>query len=96
MKRFIHTDEQGLKWIVKAPSEAEAGMGIVVGPPDISGTVPEQYERSLHAELFNRGLITRDDVRARPQEIVAALQSALKIDATKIINLYQGKKDLRR
>jgi hypothetical protein len=65
-------------------------MGIPVGPPNLSELgLPENIERALSIELFNRGLITRDDVRRRPQEVLAALQAALKINATKIMNLYR-------
>jgi len=90
LKNYTYTDERGLNWIMKAPTEAEASIGIPVGPPDLAELgLPESIEKRLNAELFSRRLITLRDVRARPNEVYAALQRAYKIDATKIINLYR-------
>jgi hypothetical protein len=61
-----------------------------LGPPDVSGLgLPEAILIKLHNELFNRSLITWLDVRQRPQEVQAALQAALKIDAGAIMGLYR-------
>jgi hypothetical protein len=70
--------------------EQEASIGIVVGPPDTSSLgLPDSIDIKLHNELFNRGLLTWNDVRLRPQEVLSALQSVLKIDSSKIMALYR-------
>jgi len=85
-----YEDDKGRKWAVKIPEGADPALGIVIGPPDVSELgLPEDQLIALHNELFNRSLLTWDDVRRRPQEITAALQAVLKIDSTKIINLYR-------
>jgi hypothetical protein len=70
--------------------ENDVAMGIVIGPPDtrIIG-LSESTDITLHNELFNRGLLTWQDVKVRPQEIQSALQSVLKIDSNKIMGLYR-------
>jgi hypothetical protein len=70
--------------------EEDVEMGIVVGPPDtrIIG-LSESMDIILHNELFNRGILTWQDVKQRPQEIQSALQSVLKIDSNKILGLYR-------
>jgi hypothetical protein len=72
--------------------ESDVEMGIVVGPPDtrVIG-LSESMDVTLHNELFNRGLITWQDVKQRPQEIQSALQSVLKIDSNKILGFYHDK-----
>jgi hypothetical protein len=70
--------------------ESDASLGIVMGPPDtLSMGLPENLDIILHNELFNRSLFTWQDVKQRPQEILAALQSVLKIDSGKIMSLYR-------
>jgi hypothetical protein len=73
-----------------APDE-HSSYGVRVGPPDLSPlNLPPATEVLLNNALFARRLITHRDIRARPQEVYAALQSALKVDATTIMNLYEG------
>ena len=85
------TDETERKWMMRVPQcETDASIGIVAGPPDTSSLgLPEALDIALHNELFNRGLLTWQDVKKRPQEIQAALQSVLKIDSGKIMMLYR-------
>ncbi|MDD4877138.1 MAG: hypothetical protein PHQ86_08450 [Dehalococcoidales bacterium] len=85
------TDETERKWMMRVPQgETDASIGIVAGPPDTSSLgLPEVLDIALHNELFNRGLLTWQDVKKRPQEIQAALQSVLKIDSGKIMMLYR-------
>lgn len=64
--------------------------GIVVGPPDLTQLgLPEEVTTRLHRELYVRGIITRRDARAKRSEVHAALQAALRVDAERIIQLYE-------
>lgn len=66
------------------------GAGIVVGPPDLTDLgLSEEVTTRLHNELFARGIIRRDDARFHRAEVHAALQSALRIDAERIVQLYE-------
>lgn len=88
MKELIYTDSLGRKFLVRLPKnrpDSDAKFGIVIGPPLLSGlALPVHVEIALHNELFNRGLLTLNDVRKRRSEIVNALQKALAIDAQKV------------
>lgn len=85
-----YEDDTGRKWLVLVPpDETDLSRGIVQGPPDITElNLPERVAVRLHNELFNRGLITRSDVKGRAMEVHAALQAAYHVDATAILNLY--------
>ena len=80
------------KFRVIVPDDASENMwqyGVLVGPPDLGMlNLPEEIEVRLNNELFNRGLITKQDLRKRGAEVIAALQAALKIDAQRIVELY--------
>jgi hypothetical protein len=82
----------GYKYRAQVPDDAAEHMwqyGVVVGPPDLTSLdLPADVQQRLHNELFNRGLITSRDVRRRSQDVFAALQAALKIDAGRITQLY--------
>ena len=66
------------------------GAGIIIGPPDLSSLgLGEEVTTRLHNELFNRGILRRSDVRFRRPEVHAALMAALRIDADRIITLYE-------
>jgi hypothetical protein len=91
--KAVWIDSQGRKWLRQVPvgHEDEAQFGIELGPPDISGLgLSESISIKLHNELFNRNLITWDDVKQRPGEVQAALQAALKVDAGMIMGLYKN------
>lgn len=89
---IVATVRAGKKCRVIVPDEASENTwqyGVLVGPPDLSELgLPEDIEVRLNNELFNRGLITKRDLRRRGAEVVAALQAALKVDAQRIIELY--------
>ena len=71
-------------------NEKTWNAGIVVGPPDLSDLgLPEEVTIRLHNELFNRGIIRRSDARPKRAEIHAALMAALRVDAERIITLYE-------
>jgi hypothetical protein len=82
------------KYKATVPDDAPKNLwnaGIIIGPPDLSGLeLPPIIEVRLHNELFNRGLITELDVRKRASEVFAALQSALRVDSTRVLEAYQN------
>lgn len=90
---LVDIEKLGRKYRVIVPDNADPSMwqyGIVVGPPDLASLgLPPSIEVRLHQELFVRGLITRADVRLRGSELVAALQTALKVDAQVLAGLYE-------
>ena len=94
MKEVVHTEPNGIKYVVRVPDNApdeHSSYGVRVGPPDLGKlNLPITIEVALNNALFDRRLLSLNDVRIRPQEVYSALQSALKIDATTIMNLYQG------
>jgi hypothetical protein len=94
MRRVAHKESNGMKYYVNIPNDApdeHSAYGVRIGPPDLSKlNLPTQLEIALNNALFDRRLISLTDVRARPQEVYAALQSALRVDATTIMNLYEG------
>lgn len=65
--------------------------GVIIGPPDLPGLGLDNIrETRLHNELFNRGLITLLQVQKRPQEVIGALQAALKVDMNTIMEAYSN------
>lgn len=94
MKQVVHEEANGIKYYVSIPDNApdeHSSYGVRVGPPDLSSlNLPLEIEVALNNALFARRLFTHNDIRVRPQEVFAALQSALKLDATVIMNLYKG------
>ena len=86
------TDDTGRMWMVLVPegSEKDGHQGIPVGPPDTSGLgLPEEIDVRLNNQLFHRGLFTWRDVKRDQVQVTAALQAALKISATSILNLFK-------
>lgn len=94
MKRVTHVDVDGRKRLVAVPdyaTEADAYMGIVIGPPDLAPLeLPAHIEVAVNNQLFARGIITAADAKARMGEITTAISSACKLDAHRILNLYIG------
>lgn len=90
--RVTYTDDDGRRWAVLVPPghEDEAALGIVLGPPDLSelGLSVAAHTR-LHNELFDRGLITAEDVRGKAHLVFGAIQAAYKADTAAVIRLYQ-------
>lgn len=86
-----YEDDAGFWHRVKVPETDRANpeRGILVGPPDLASlSLPVDIQRALNNALFNRGLITKQDVRRRPNEVFACLQQALQVNTTRIMNLY--------
>ncbi len=90
--RAVHQDTEGRHWVTKVPvgQEDMAYMGIPVGPPDVSGLgLPEAVAIRLHEQLYQRGLLTRKDLRGRGKEVFAALQSAYRVDTAAVMSAYR-------
>lgn len=88
-----YQDDTGRWWAVMVPPgrEADAGMGIVVGPPDLADVLdwPELLAVRLHNELYHRGLLTAADLRTRATEIEAAVRAACRMDVQAIMAAYR-------
>lgn len=66
-----------------------ARQGVPIGPPDLTSLgLPLEIEVRLHNALHDRGILTPQDARRRPAEVQSALQFALKVSTTNILNLY--------
>jgi len=81
----------GRKFLVGLPDGVEdVNLGIPMGPPDIMDALelPEQIATRLHNQLYNRSLLTLADIQRRPAEVQAALQSALRLDAARIVAAF--------
>ena len=90
MKRVEHTVE-GRKYLVSLPEDSDnLDLGIVIGPPSFVDDLelPEPFATKLHNQMYDRGFFTLDNLRRRPNEVQAALQSALRLDAARIVNAY--------
>lgn len=94
LRKVTYTDSEGRKRVSLLPANAgdeEAENGIPVGPPRLDTLeLPLEIEVRLNNELFHRGILTGSDALRRRAEVVAALQSALKVDAGRIVDLYIG------
>lgn len=67
------------------------GAFILIGPPE--GIVdalelPEPFATRLHNILFNRGLLTYEDVVKNPKQLLGAMQEALSLDVQKLQEAY--------
>lgn len=95
LRRTTYTDEEGRIRAVLLPEgelNINAHMGIPVGPPSlVTLGLPLDVEVRLNNELFYRGILTAQDATRRRPEIVAAIQSAFKVDAEKVVVLYAGR-----
>lgn len=84
-----YIDEWGRKFVVRVGEGESPEYGMIVGPQPLDELeLPMDYMIRLHNELYNRKLLTYDDVRRRPQDVQAALGAAAKIDVQTIQSLY--------
>jgi len=94
MRKAERTDGHGRKQYVLLPASepdtpAAIERGALLGPPPlVSLGLPLSLEVALNNELFNRGIITEADARARFREIVGAWQAVLATGAAKIHAVY--------
>lgn len=86
------TDPEGRKWRTAIPDAApdhEAKRGVPAGPPSLEPLgLPLDIEVRLHNELVARKIFTYDDARKKRADVANALSSALKVDTSRIIDLY--------
>lgn len=91
-KRRTRKDKEGRITIVEVPDDAPSShdrYGIEIGPPDLSELgLPPEIEVRLNNELYHRGIITRNDAIKRRNDVLGALQAALKIHVQKVIEAY--------
>lgn len=95
MRRADWTDGDGRKYAVMLPDDVpdeDARLGYPIGPPPLDALVdrgmPHAFMVRLHNELWAREVLTEDDARRRPGEIMSAIQHALKVDAMDVQALY--------
>ena len=87
----VQFEKEGKKYLVVLPEGVDnVDLGIPLGPPNFTEELelPEPFATRLHNQMFDRGLLSLDDLRRRPKEVQAALQSAFKLDAARIVNAY--------
>ncbi len=90
--RAQYEDATGRLWAVWLPEgDADATKGVPIGPQDTSGLgLPDDVAVALHNQLFHRRLFNWADLRHNQRELLAAIQSAYKVDAGKVNNLYES------
>ncbi len=93
MRIIDYIDDDGYKRRVSLPDDApdtHANMGILVGPPNLAPLdLPPQHDLALNNELFDRGLLTAEDVQGRQEELSAALKRVLKLDILILQQLFK-------
>jgi hypothetical protein len=96
MRESSYIDPKGRKWAVLLPEgvpDSDASMGVHLGPPSLESLgLPEEQEVRLHNQLFNRRIYTKQDARKRRQDIIGALFATFKVDAQRIVDLYEEEK----
>lgn len=92
MREVTYTDPEGRKWARLIPNgvpDEEAKRGVPLGPPSLAPlNLPLHIDVALHNELFNRRLLTHKAVKRQRALVVAAMQSALRLDASAIMDLF--------
>ena len=93
MKSILYTDEVGRKRSVLIPDTApnsDASLGIVVGPPPLDSLgLPLEVEVRLNNQLYDRELFTLADLQRRPNDLLGAVLSAMKVDALRVKQVYR-------
>ena len=87
-----YVDPDGRQFVVLVPEGKEQWpeLGIPVGPPDLTSlNLPLATEVRLNNQLFNRGLLTLDDVRRHTDQVTAAIQATFKVDVASVTALYR-------
>lgn len=91
MRRAQYTDRKGRVHVVELPDgkpDSEAAMGIPIGPPPLEALgLPQEIEVRLHNQLAARGILTAADAKRGRKDIFAALQKALAVDITRIVEI---------
>lgn len=87
METIEHTDTRGRTYRARK----EDDLMILIGPPE--GLVdelglPEPFATRLHNALYERGLLSYEDVKRAPQNLLGALQEALAVDQQKLSEAF--------
>lgn len=92
MRRLDVVDDYGRRLAVLLPEglpDAAWRAGVPLGPPPLDSLqLPIEIEVAVNNQLFHRGIITARDAQKHPQEIHAAITSALKLTAQRIQSCY--------
>lgn len=92
LREVEYTDERGRHWAVLIPRDApdsHAPMGMTVGPADVDPLgLPEKYATALHNALYRRRILTYDNAKRHPGDVLSALREAMAIGAQEVISLY--------
>lgn len=95
LQRITYTDESGRKKVVLLPEESkdsDPSIGIPIGPPSFEDLgLPLETEVRLSNELFHRGILTAQDALKHRDELLRAVQAALRVDAENLLGVYLGK-----
>lgn len=91
-RKVQRTDKDGRRtqvWVPDGAPEAMAAFGQLAGPPSLASlNLPKDTELRLHNGLHDRGFLTLKDLRANRMGVIAAIQSALRVDAETLEALY--------
>lgn len=94
LRNIEFTDTDGRHWLKGLPPgvpDARAPAGVPIGPPSLEALgLPKEIEIRLHNQLYERGIFSERDARQRLQDIHSALMAALRVDAHRILAIYQG------
>jgi hypothetical protein len=92
LKLVDYEDDMGRMFKVSLPDDvpdSEAELGNPLGPPLLDNLeMPHDMMVKLHNFLFDMGIYTANQARARRQDIVSAIQRICAIHAEAIIQLY--------
>lgn len=93
MRRVTHADGFGrwtAVWLPDDVPDSESYRGVPIGPPSLDVlNLPEEIQTRLHNELFVRGIYSLRDATLGRQNLLGALQSALKIDVERLTDIYR-------
>jgi len=91
-------DHAGRYWLVELPDnvpDTDAEYGIILYPVDLSSLgLPIEIEVRLHNQLYHRGIRSGPEARLRQSDISTAIRTALRVDALRIIKLYEDEESL--
>lgn len=91
MEEAAYTDDIGRNFVVFVKPGTDPAKGVIKGPQPLDNLGLDQDTMvRLHNELHARGLITHRDAMRRPQEVLAAIQQALKVNVQRVQNAYLG------
>lgn len=94
LKTVEYVDDQGRRWARGLPEgvpDSKAKTGVPLGPPSFASLgLPLDVEIRLHNQLYERGILSETDARRHLPDIHSALMFALRVDAHRVLSIYQG------